>query len=93
MPGGASQPRKVLDGWQEFAKQRGHKGLAYVLVQEDGTLTGPVAKNLTETETAGLAAHVGAAARRLHLLRGREPAKAPAACSARPARDRQALPG
>ncbi len=60
MPGGASQPRKTLDAWQEFAKQRGHKGLAYVLVQEDGSLTGPVAKNLSETETAGLAAHVGA---------------------------------
>lgn len=61
MPGGASQPRKQLDAWQEWAKQRGAKGLAYVLVQEDGTLTGPVAKNLDETETAGLAAHVGAA--------------------------------
>ena len=41
MPGGASQPRRTLDGWQEFAKQRGHKGLAYVLVAEDGTLGGP----------------------------------------------------
>ena len=61
MPGGASQPRKVLDGWQDWAKQRGARGLAYVLVQEDGTLTGPVAKNLSETELAGLAAHVGAA--------------------------------
>ncbi len=61
MPGGASQPRKTLDAWQEFAKQRGHRGLAYVLVQEDGSLTGPVAKNLSETELAGLAAHVGAA--------------------------------
>ena len=60
MPGGASQPRKTLDGWQEFAKQRGHKGLAYVLVGADGTLGGPVAKNLSETEIAGLAAHVGA---------------------------------
>ena len=60
MPGGASQPRRQLDAWQEWAKQRGAKGLAYVLVQEDGTLTGPVAKNLTETETAGLANHVGA---------------------------------
>ena len=60
MPGGASQPRKTLDGWQEFAKQRGHKGLAYVLVGEDGTLGGPVAKNLSSTETAGLATHVGA---------------------------------
>ncbi|WP_186626520.1 aspartate--tRNA ligase [Rhodococcus sp. BP22] len=60
MPGGASQPRKQLDKWQEFAKQRGHKGLAYVLVGEDGSLGGPVAKNLTDTERDGLAAHVGA---------------------------------
>jgi len=61
MPGGASQPRRTLDGWQEFAKQRGHKGLAYVLIGEDGELTGPVAKNLSDAERAGLAAHVGAA--------------------------------
>ncbi|WP_323792898.1 aspartate--tRNA ligase [Nocardioides sp.] len=60
MPGGASQPRKKLDAWQEWAKQRGAKGLAYVLVQEDGELGGPVAKNLSDEEKAGLAAHVGA---------------------------------
>ncbi|NHC22090.1 aspartate--tRNA ligase [Nocardioides sp. IC4_145] len=60
MPGGASQPRKQLDAWQEWAKQRGARGLAYVLVQEDGTLGGPVAKNITDEEKAGLAAHVGA---------------------------------
>ena len=60
MPGGASQPRKQLDAWQEWAKQRGARGLAYVLVQEDGELGGPVAKNLTDAERAGLAAHVGA---------------------------------
>lgn len=60
MPGGASQPRRQLDAWQEWAKQRGAKGLAYVLVQEDGELGGPVAKNLTDAERAGLAAHVGA---------------------------------
>ena len=60
MPGGASQPRKQLDAWQEWAKQRGARGLAYVLVQEDGELGGPVAKNLSEEEKAGLAAHVGA---------------------------------
>ena len=60
MPGGASQPRKKLDAWQEWAKQRGARGLAYVLVQEDGELGGPVAKNLSEQERAGLAAHVGA---------------------------------
>ncbi len=61
MPGGASQPRKTLDAWQDWAKQRGARGLAYVLVGEDGELTGPVAKNLSERELAGLAAAVGAA--------------------------------
>ena len=60
MPGGASQPRRTLDGWQDFAKQRGHRGLAYVLVGDDGTLGGPVAKNLSDAESDGLAAHVGA---------------------------------
>ncbi|NLG55715.1 MAG: aspartate--tRNA ligase [Rhodococcus sp.] len=60
MPGGASQPRRQLDAWQEWAKQRGAKGLAYVLIGEDGELGGPVAKNLSDEERAGLAAHVGA---------------------------------
>ena len=60
MPGGADQPRRTLDAWQEWAKQRGAKGLAYVLIQEDGELGGPVAKNLSETEKAGLADAVGA---------------------------------
>jgi aspartyl-tRNA synthetase len=61
MPGGAGQPRKQLDAWQEWAKQRGAKGLAYVLVGDDGELGGPVAKNLTDAEREGLADHVGAA--------------------------------
>ncbi|NUP76900.1 MAG: aspartate--tRNA ligase [Nonomuraea sp.] len=60
MPGGASQTRKELDGWQEWARSRGAKGLAYVLVQDDGTLGGPVAKNLSEEELSGLAAKAGA---------------------------------
>jgi len=60
MAGGADQPRRQLDAWQEWAKQRGAKGLAYVLVGEDGTLGGPVAKNLSESERDGLAAAVGA---------------------------------
>ncbi|WP_344130020.1 aspartate--tRNA ligase [Saccharopolyspora halophila] len=60
MPGGADQPRRQLDAWQEWAKQRGAKGLAYVLVGEDGTLSGPVAKNLSESEREGLAKAVGA---------------------------------
>ncbi|MCF4006546.1 aspartate--tRNA ligase [Corynebacterium uropygiale] len=60
MEGGASQPRRQLDAWQDWAKQRGAKGLAYILVQEDGELTGPVAKNITDAEREGIAAHVGA---------------------------------
>ncbi|WP_123960131.1 aspartate--tRNA ligase [Corynebacterium pseudopelargi] len=60
MEGGASQPRRQLDAWQEWAKQRGAKGLAYILVGEDGELSGPVAKNITEAERAGIAEHVGA---------------------------------
>jgi aspartyl-tRNA synthetase len=61
MPGGAAQPRRQLDAWQDWAKQRGARGLAFVLVGEDGQLGGPVAKNLSEAERAGLADHVGAA--------------------------------
>ena len=60
MPGGASSPRRELDAWQEWAKARGAKGLAYILVGEDGTLSGPVAKNLSEKESAGIAQEVGA---------------------------------
>jgi len=61
MPGGASSPRRELDAWQDWAKARGAKGLAYILVGDDGALSGPVAKNLSEKESAGIAAHVGAA--------------------------------
>ncbi len=61
MPGGAASPRRELDAWQDWAKARGAKGLAYILVGEDGTLSGPVAKNLSEKEAAGIAAQVGAA--------------------------------
>ncbi|HET9647976.1 MAG TPA: aspartate--tRNA ligase [Microlunatus sp.] len=60
MPGGGSQPRRTFDAWQEFAKQRGHKGLAYVTVGEDGELGGPVAKNISDAERAGIADVVGA---------------------------------
>jgi len=60
MPGGASSPRRELDAWQDWAKARGAKGLAYILVQEDGSLAGPVAKNLSEKESQEIASFVGA---------------------------------
>ncbi|MHB1289740.1 aspartate--tRNA ligase [Georgenia sp.] len=60
MPGGAAQPRRTFDAWQDWARSRGAKGLAYVTIAEDGTLGGPVAKNISEAEREGLAAAVGA---------------------------------
>lgn len=60
MPGGASQPRRTFDAWQEWAKQRGAKGLAYVTIDESGELGGPVAKNLSDSEREHLAKNVGA---------------------------------
>jgi aspartyl-tRNA synthetase len=60
MPGGASQTRRELDAWQDWAKSRGARGLAYVLVDADGSLSGPIAKNLSTSERSGLAAAVGA---------------------------------
>jgi aspartyl-tRNA synthetase len=60
MPGGADSPRRELDAWQDWAKARGAKGLAYILVNADGTLGGPVAKNLSEAELAGIVSASGA---------------------------------
>jgi len=60
MPGGASQARRELDAWQEWAKARGAKGLAYILVGQDGEISGPVAKNISENERNGIASAVGA---------------------------------
>jgi aspartyl-tRNA synthetase len=60
MAGGASLPRRQFDAWQEWAKQRGAKGLAYVTVGESGELGGPVAKNLSAAESAALPGRAGA---------------------------------
>ncbi|MDA8439470.1 MAG: aspartate--tRNA ligase [Propionibacterium sp.] len=60
MPGGGTLPRRQFDAWQEWAKQRGAKGLAYVTIDDEGQLGGPVSKNISDTEREGLAARVGA---------------------------------
>jgi aspartyl-tRNA synthetase len=76
MPGGAKQTRKELDTWQDWAKARGARGLAYVLVQDDGELGGPIAKNLSDGERSGLAAAVGASAGDAIFFAADEPAQA-----------------
>lgn len=60
MPGGADSPRRELDAWQDWARARGAKGIAYILVNTDGTLGGPVSKNISDAEQGGIAAFVGA---------------------------------
>ncbi|MFZ0048778.1 MAG: aspartate--tRNA ligase, partial [Streptosporangiaceae bacterium] len=60
MPRGASQTRRELDGWQDWAKSRGARGLAYALIGADGEISGPVGKNLSDSERTGLAAAVKA---------------------------------
>jgi aspartyl-tRNA synthetase len=52
MPGGASQSRKELDGWQDWAKSRGARGLAYVLIGAEGLVSdaGPVARHPSDEE-------------------------------------------
>src|SRR5262249_24641754 len=63
VPGGAGQSRRELDGWQEWARSRGARGLAYVLIGPDGAVSdsGPVARHLSDAERAGLAQTAGAA--------------------------------
>jgi aspartyl-tRNA synthetase len=60
MPGGAAQTRRELDAWQDWAKSRGARGLAYALIAEDGSISGPVGKNISDSEREGLALAVNA---------------------------------
>jgi aspartyl-tRNA synthetase len=63
-PGGGSLTRRELDGWADWARGRGARGLAYVLIGDDGAVreSGPVANNLSASELAGLPAAAGASA-------------------------------
>jgi aspartyl-tRNA synthetase len=91
-PGGADTPRRGFDAWQEWAKQRGAKGLAYVTVGTDehgrDVLSGPVARNISDQERAGLAAAVGCGSRRRRVLRRRRADRVAGVARCRPAGDR-----
>ncbi|MFE3580486.1 aspartate--tRNA ligase [Streptomyces vinaceus] len=59
VPDTAAQPRKFFDGLGEYAISLGAKGLAWVRVGEDGSLTGPIAKFLTEENVKVLTERLG----------------------------------
>ncbi|PPS81300.1 aspartate--tRNA ligase [Streptomyces sp. MH60] len=54
VPDVSAQPRKFFDQLGDYAVSQGAKGLAWVRVGEDGKLSGPIAKFLTEENVAEL---------------------------------------
>lgn len=52
--GQGAMPRKKIDALVEFAKGYGAKGLAYIAIQEDGTVKSSFAKFMTEDEMQAL---------------------------------------
>lgn len=59
VPDTASQSRKFFDGLGDYAVEQGAKGLAWVRVAEDGSLTGPIAKFLTDENVKVLTERLG----------------------------------
>ncbi|MCW5249907.1 aspartate--tRNA ligase [Streptomyces sp. SHP 1-2] len=62
VPDVSGQPRKFFDQLGDYAVSQGAKGLAWVRVGEDGTLSGPIAKFLTEADVAELTERLSLAA-------------------------------
>ncbi|MFF9409121.1 aspartate--tRNA ligase [Streptomyces anandii] len=62
VPAVQDQPRKFFDQLGEYAVSLGAQGLAWVRVTEDGSLTGPIAKFLTEENVAELTKRLSLAA-------------------------------
>ncbi|MDQ0405086.1 aspartate--tRNA ligase [Streptomyces sp. NPDC000349] len=62
VPDVSGQPRKFFDQLGDYAVEQGAKGLAWVRVAEDGSLTGPIAKFLTEANVAELTKRLSLAA-------------------------------
>ncbi|MCB1002546.1 MAG: aspartate--tRNA ligase, partial [Acidimicrobiales bacterium] len=68
VPGGADRTRNQLDALTDDAKRYGAKGLVWMKVEADRTLTSPVAKFLSDVELAGLVDALEAAPGDLLLL-------------------------
>jgi aspartyl-tRNA synthetase len=59
VPDVAGQSRKFFDGLGDYAVSLGAKGLAWVRVAEDGSLSGPIAKFLTDENVKVLTERLG----------------------------------
>ncbi|MFG2131007.1 aspartate--tRNA ligase [Streptomyces sp. NPDC048751] len=59
VPAVQDQPRKFFDQLGDYAVSQGAKGLAWVRVAEDGSLSGPIAKFLTEENVKVLTERLG----------------------------------
>ena len=64
-------PRKKIDKLTAFVKDYGAKGLAYIAIQEDGSIKSSFAKFMTEEEMDALIKAMGAEAGDLLLFCGR----------------------
>ncbi len=60
LPEGGSLTRREFDAWTDWAKQRGAKGLAWAVVEDDGSLRSPLAKFMSDAEIAGVKQATGA---------------------------------
>jgi aspartyl-tRNA synthetase len=60
LPDGGDLTRKQFDDWVAFARARGAKGLAWAVVEQDGSLRSPLAKFLRDDEVKGLIEVAGA---------------------------------
>ncbi|MFT6803040.1 MAG: aspartyl-tRNA synthetase [Nitriliruptoraceae bacterium] len=60
LPGGGTMTRKLFDATTEWAIRRGAKGLAWGVVEEDGSLRSPLTKFMSEDEIAGIKSETGA---------------------------------
>ena len=74
--------RRELDELEEFAKQWGAKGLAYLVYDEEGEVRSPIAKFLSEQELEAFRSEPG----HDRAVRRRRAGRSPRACSARCAR-------
>ncbi|MDX1659316.1 MAG: aspartate--tRNA ligase [Nitriliruptorales bacterium] len=60
LPDGGDLTRSQFDAWTDWAKERGAKGLAWAVVEDDGSLRSPLAKFMSDDEIAGIKSETGA---------------------------------